>query len=187
MAMPVREHTVEQIRDRLRSMNTVLNKISYLESALNVAGFSFELKRFLWGELANLYSERKMFERAARAMANKAGAEVTLRSKTDSYLVAAEFYSKALKVDLADDMFARAVRDADLSNKTRIKLARKNIYLTMARDLESKGRKASAVKFYEKLVKMNLEDFEKREIKEKLLMMYKALGMFREAKILGEK
>lgn len=184
MTMPIREHTIEQIKERLDSMNTTLNKINYLESALNVSGFSFELKRYLWKELAELYVERKMFERAARAMANKAGTEVTVRDKIDSYVTAAEFYAKSGKVEDADNMFIRAVRDADDSNKTRIKLARKNIYMASAEELERKGRKASAIKFYEKLIKMNLEDFEKKAIIDKLIGTYKALGMFREAKLL---
>jgi hypothetical protein len=66
----------------------------------------------------------------------------------------------------------------------RVKLARKNIYLLSAKELENKGRKASAVKFYEKLIKMNLEDIEKTVIKEKLMGTYKSLGMFREMRLL---
>ena len=59
-----------------------------------------------------------------------------------------------------------------------------NVYLISAQELERKGKKASAVKFYEKLIKMNLEDVEKLEIKHKLLDTYNALGKFREARLL---
>ena len=58
MGIPIREHTLEAIEDRLNSMNTVLNKINYLESALNVTGFSFELKRFLWKTIILCKSNR---------------------------------------------------------------------------------------------------------------------------------
>jgi tetratricopeptide (TPR) repeat protein len=185
MAIQVRERTIEEIQDKLGEMSTALNKIGYLESALNIAGLSFEIKRFLWEELSGLYQERKMFERAARAMANKAGMEVTFRDKIDSYITAAELFARIGKVDDADDMFVRASRDANTEQKSKVRLARKNIYSVSAKELESKGKKASAVKFYEKLIKMNLEDVEKVEIKEKLLATYKALGMFREAKLLA--
>jgi len=184
MGIQVRESTIEEFEEKMAEMNTALNKIGYLESALNVAGLSFEIKRFLWSELARLYEERKMFERAARAMANKAGIEVAFRDKIDSYLTAAELYARIGKVDDADDMFVRASRDANNEQKMRVRLARKNIYLISAHELESKGKKASAVKFYEKLIKMRLEDIEKNEIKEKLISTYNALGMFREAKLL---
>jgi len=185
MAVQVRESTIEEFKEKLAEMNTALNKISYLESALKVAGFSFEIKRFLWGELAKLYEERKMFERAARAMANKAGVEVMFKDKIDSYITAAEFYSKIGKVDDADDMFLRASRDGNDEQKMAIRLARKNVYSVSASELERKGKKASAVKFYEKLIKMRLEDVEKDEIKEKLIKTYTALGMFREAKLIS--
>jgi len=184
MGIQVRESTIEEFEEKLTEMNTALNKIGYLESALNVAGLSFEIKRFLWSELARLYEERKMFERAARAMANKAGIEIAFRDKIDSYLTAAELYARIGKVDDADDMFVRASRDANNEQKMRVRLARKNIYLISAHELESKGKKASAVKFYEKLIKMRLEDIEKNEIKEKLISTYNALGMFREARLL---
>ena len=64
-------------------------------------------------------------------------------------------------------MFVRAGRDANNSEKVKIKLARKNIYFVLAKDLEAKGKRKGAVKFYEKLVKMNLDDVERDEIREK--------------------
>ena len=185
MTIQVREQTIEEIKEKVGEMNTFLNKINYLESAVRVPGFSFEIKRFLWDMLCGLYKERKMFERAARAMSARAGMEVSFRDKIDSYLTAAELFAKVGKIDDAEEMFVRAGRDANVEEKTKIKLARKNIYLVLAKGLEAKGRRAGAVKFYEKLIKMNLDDIERDEISEKLLRMYKALGMFREAKLLG--
>jgi tetratricopeptide (TPR) repeat protein len=184
MGIQVREKSVEKIEVRLAEMNTALNKIMYLESALNVAGFDFEIKRFIWRELSELYEERKMFERAARAMSNKAGMDIAFRERVNDYICAAELFSRAGKVEDSDEMFSRALRDADVEQRAKIKLARKNIYSIAAKELESKGKKASAVKFYERLIKMDLEDVEKVEIKSKLLKTYNALGMFREAKLL---
>jgi imidazolonepropionase-like amidohydrolase len=184
MGVQVRERTIEEIEEKLAEMNTDLNKISYLESALKAVSFSYEIKRFFWGELSKLYGGRKMFDRAAKAMANKAGAEVMSKEKIDSYITAAELYSRAGKVDDSDDMFLRASRDGNDEQKRAIRLARKNVYLVSAHELERKGKKASAAKFYEKLIKMNLEEFEKKEIKEKLISTYKALAMFREARLL---
>jgi len=184
MNVQVRERDIDDIKEKLATMNTALNKISYLESALKETGFDFEIKRFLWKQIAELYSERKMYDRAARAMANKAALEVTFSSKIESYLAAAELYAKTGRVDDADQMFILATRDADDRQKIKIKLARKNIFLTIAKELEGKGKKASAAKFYEKLIKMNLEEIEKNEIKGKLIRTYKALGMFREARLL---
>ena len=185
MVVQVREKTIEAIEGKLSEMSTDLNKINYLESVLRVTGFSFEIKRFLWEKLSEFYENRKMFEKSAKAMGNKAGMEIVFKNKIDSYVTAAELFSRAGKVDDADEMFVRAMRDANIEQKARVKLARKNIYLISARELESRGKRASAVKFYEKLIKMNLEEIEKVEIKEKLLKSYNALGLFREAKLLA--
>ena len=40
MGIQVREKTIEEIELRLSGMNTVLNKINYLESAIKLAGFN---------------------------------------------------------------------------------------------------------------------------------------------------
>ncbi|MFH1238081.1 MAG: hypothetical protein ABIH79_02640 [archaeon] len=184
MVIQVRERTVEEIEGRLAEMDTALNKINYLESVLKATSFSFEIKRFLWKELAGLYEERGMFEKSAKAMANKAGMEISFRDKIDSYITAAELFSRVGKVDDADDMFVRAGRDANVEQRMKVKLARKNVYLISAHELERKGKKAHAAKFYERLIKMDLEEVEKSEIKQKLLSTYKALGLFREAKLI---
>lgn len=186
MVVQVRERTVGEIERKLAGINTSLNKIIYLESALTISGLSFEIKRFIWKELAKLYEDRKMFEKAARAMSNRAGVEVLVRERIDSYIMAAELFSKVGKVDEADDMFLRALRDADAEQNVKIKLARKNIFSIAAKDLEKKGKKASAVRFYEKLIKMNLDNAEKVLIKDRLIEIYTALGMSREARLLGD-
>lgn len=184
MGIFVREKTVNEIKQKLLAMGSSHNKINYLESALRETGFTFEIKRFLWGELAKLYAQGLMYDKAAKAMANRAGIEVTFRDKIDSYIIAAEYFSRAGKVDDAEEMFIRATREANTEQKLRVNLAKKNIYLVCARELERKGKKASAVKFYEKIIKMNLEEIEKKQIKEKLISTYKSLGFFREAKLI---
>ncbi|MFA5060861.1 MAG: hypothetical protein WC494_00920 [Candidatus Pacearchaeota archaeon] len=184
MAIRIKEESINEIKERLATMQTDLNKIIYLESALRETGFTFEMKRFIWKELGELYAGRKMFEKAAKAYSNKAGVDVIIKDKIESYVSSAEFFSKGGKVDDADEMFSRAMREANSEQRNRIGLAKKNIYLVCAKNLEKKGKKATAMRFYEKLIKTDLEEVEKKEIKEKLLSTYKALGHFREAKLL---
>ncbi len=180
----VKEKTIGEIREKIKEMNTDLNKINYLESALKVAGFTFEIKRQIWGLLADLYENRKMFDKAGKAMANKAGVEILIKEKLESYLKAGELFAKAGRIDDVDDMFTRAMRDANYEQAMKIKLARKNIYFVSAQDLERQNKKASAVKYYERLIKMDLDELEKKQIKEKLIETYKALGKFREIELL---
>ena len=184
MIIQVRERTLDEIKKKVIEMNTDLNKITYLESALKETGFSFEIKRFLWGELAKLYVGRKMFEKAARAQANRASMEVTTREKMESYITSAEYFAKIGKIDTCEDMFIRASREGTPELNARVKLARRNIYFACAKELEETGKRAGAVKFYEKLMKMELDSLEKTMIKDKLKKAYNGLGLFREAKML---
>ncbi len=178
------ENSREEILSELSKMRTDLNKISYLEKTLRL-NYSFEVKRFILAELVKLYEERLMFDKAAVAMSNRAGIDITFREKIESYLKAGELYARAGKIEDSEAMFTRAVRDASIEQKAKILLARKNIYITSAKNLERVGKRASALKFYEKLIKMKLNDLEKQEIKQKLLDMYKRLGKFKEAELLA--
>ncbi len=184
MSILIKEKNLEEIQSKLLQMNTDLNKLSYLESALKEQGFSFEIKRHLWGLTAKLYEDRKMLEKAAKAMANKAAMEITQKERIESYLKSAELYAKCGKVDEAENIFIRATRESTTEQQAKIKLAQKNIYLTFAKELETNNKKASALKFYEKLIKMKIDPLEKTLIKQKLFSTYKALGMFREAKLI---
>jgi len=47
MGIQIRETTIEEIEKKLVGMQTDLNKIGYLESAVKETGFSFEIKRYL--------------------------------------------------------------------------------------------------------------------------------------------
>jgi len=183
MGIQIRERTIDEIEAKIGFMTTSLNKIAYLESALK-EGFTFDIKQKLWKILAGLYEERRMFDKAGKAMMNKAVIDFTFRDKIESYLAAAELYAKAGRVEDSEDMFTRATRDATEEQKLKIRLARKNIYFVSARDLEKRFKKASALKFYELLIKMPLDEIEKNEVKEKLILTYRALGRFNDARLL---
>jgi len=184
MGISIREKSVEEIEAKLVGMTTDLNQIAYLESALK-ADLTYDVKRFIWDKLVELYEARGMFDKAGRAMQGKAGVEVSFKDKIESYLSAGELYAKAKKLEDAEEMFLRAYRNAKGDEKLRIKLAMKNIFLVSAHDLEKKGKRLGAVKYYEKLIKMPLDELEKKEIKEKLVGGYRALGRFKDAELVG--
>jgi tetratricopeptide (TPR) repeat protein len=184
MSINVRETNLEEIKARLNEMNTGLNKINYLEAVLSSGGFSLEIRRFLFGELALHLEEIRMLERAAKAIANKAEIEPMKKDKIEGFLQAAELYSQLGKVEEADEMFRKALRDTTDIDHSRVVLARKNIYMKFAKELETKLKRASALKFYERLYKMRLDETEKENVKQHLLAMYKALGLFSEAKMI---
>lgn len=180
----IKNDVIEDIKEKLPKMNTSLNKVSFLENTLREKSYSFETKRFILTELIELYKSMKMYQKAAKMTSNKATIEITKRNKVNTYLDAAELYSKLGDIENAELMFSNASREATPDLKVGVILAKKNIYTQFADQSEKAGRKASAVKFYEHLIRMDIDEGEKNEMKEKLKKYYNALGMFREAKLL---
>ena len=183
--MDVREKTKEEVEYRLSEITNDLTKINYLESIISGTSFGFELKRFVWAKLVEAYESRGMFDKAAKALSNKASIDVTFKEKIEDYLGAAEIYATKLgKIEDSEEMFKRALRESNSEQRKVIFLTRKNIYFATATNLKKDGKIAAAGKFYEKLLKMNLEDIEKQEAKEGLIKIYRSLGKFREIELL---
>jgi len=182
MEISIKDKNIKEIDDQLSNINTDLNKIYFLEGLLKNPKPSLDYKRYIFEKISELNEGRKMYEKAARYMTQKATIEIASKDKMESYLKAAELYAICGKIDDSEQMFFRAKRECRFEEQGRIELAKKNIFLTFAEDLEKKGKKASASKFYEHLMRMRLEPQEKQFVKEKLISTYKALGLFREAK-----
>lgn len=184
MDISIKDRSIKEVDEQLSKMNTDLNKIYFLEKILKNPKPSLDYKRYVLEKISELNENRKMYEKAARYMLQKATIEIASKDKMESYLKAAELYATAGKLEDSEQMFVRAKRECRLEEQGKIELAKKNIFITFAEELEKKGKKASASKFYEHLIKMKLEPQEKQNIKEKLISTYKALGLFREIKLI---
>ncbi len=185
--MQVREKTKEEITAKLSTMKTPLTRMDYLESIMK-SDFPYDVQRLIFDELAKAYEERIMYDKAARVFSMKGGIEVTQNKKVEAYLRAAELFAKAWKIEEIEAMYVRALREAETNEKKReIKLAIKNIFLVNASELEKKQKRSGALKFYEKLMKIDLDESEKSQVKEKLIAIYKSLGKFREVAMLQGK
>ena len=183
MVIRVAEKSLKEVEERLQKIGTPLIQIQYLESVLSKSFLDLESKRVLWKKLADLYSSRKMFEKAAKALIKKASIEITQSQKADDYITSAEYYVKIGKIQDSEHLFFKALRDCPDKRQT-IRLARKNIYSAYAKIFEREMKKTSAMKLYEQLLKTDLEEIEKKEVKKKLKQLYLSLGMFREARLI---
>jgi len=181
MEIRVIEKNVKEVEEKLRSMTSDLSKISYMESALK-GNMTFDVKRFLYDRLAEIYSGRKMFDRAALAVANKIAITITFREKIETYLRAGELFAKAGRVIDAEHMFNKALGEANVSEKEVIRKKAKETFLIEAQDLEKAGKRATAIIFYERLLGMGLIEQERQTIKQKIIPVYKALGEFAKAR-----
>jgi len=76
----------------------------------------------------------------------------------------------------------KAMNQANTIEKQGIYFTIKDFYKKQAEVYEKEMKRAHAVRIYEKLLEMKLNDSEREEIKEKLLYLYEKLGKFEEAK-----
>lgn len=182
--MRVIETNLEQVKDKLSTIRTNLTKAEYLESVFK-KDISIDVKRFSLETLSEIYTEDRMYLKAAKALSNKARFDLTFKEKINSYVRAAELFSRAGSIEDAEEMFGRAAREANEVQKLDIVRNRKEIYFNSVSQLEKEGKRASVLKFYEHLLKMRLSPEEKTAVKEKLINTYKLLGRFKDAEILS--
>jgi tetratricopeptide (TPR) repeat protein len=186
MEIRVKEKSLREVEEKLNSMTNDLSKISYMESALK-ENVTFDVKRFLYDKLAEIFSQRKMYDRAALAISNKITITTTFREKMETYVHAGELFAKAGRVVDAEHMFNKALGEANTIEKEKIKQKVREVFFKNAEHLERAGKRASAVVFYERLLGMGLDEKERNSIKEKILLIYKALGEFSKARTLEGK
>lgn len=181
------EHNFQEVKARFDSLSTDLMKMEYLESVLKVNEFGMDIRKFVFFNLGDLYAKRLMYEKAAKAYFGKAGFDSTYREKIDSLMKAGENYARSGNLMGAEDMFARAMREANAEQKKAIEVGKIQIFVKIAEELEKKARMSNAVKFYEELLKMKVSDSDKAKIKAKLIDYYKRMGKFVDAKLVESK
>ena len=181
------EHNFQEVKARFDSLSTDLIKMEYLESVLKMNEFGMDVRKFVFFNLGDLYAKRLMYEKAAKAFYSKSGFDSTYREKIDSLMKAGEQFARAGNLISAEDMFARATREANGDQKKSIEVGKIQIFVKIAEEFEKKARMTNAVKFYEELLKMKVSDSDKAKIKAKLIDYYKRMGKFVDAKMVESK
>ena len=139
-----------------------------------------DVRKFVHQKLGEIYESKGMFVDAAKMCHNVAIACLAFSDKRNYHLKEAELYISAGKYDEVDQAMKKAMREANAPEKAEIFVTIKEFYKKQAEELEIKRRKNQATKIYEKLLRMDVSNIEKQEIKTKLLELYDNLGMVRE-------
>ncbi len=178
--MLVKETTKEEIEAKASKMSDFL-KMEYFESSLKQhRETSFEIKKYVSTQLANLYEKRSMFSEAAKNMNAIADISSTFNEKRIAFIRVIDLYIKAGTYDRADDAFKKAMACANTLEKEEIKSQTKEWYKIQAQNHEKAQKNGNALKAYEKLYSLDLNDSEKQATKQKLLLLYNRLGKIRE-------
>lgn len=142
---------------------------------------AMETKKFIFLKLAELYESARILPDAAKMYDNAADLSIAYTEKIKYYLKEAETFSKLGAFDRVDIAMKKALSEANIREKEDIMFSIKQFYKTQAMVCEKEAKRNQAAKFYEKLLELRITDQERKEIKEKLMNLYKALGKVREA------
>ena len=176
--MKLEEFTRRAIEEKISAMGDYV-KIGYLNNCLK-RNLDFDSRRFVLTTLSILYEDRKMFADAGKMINFAAEINTTFNGKIHDYLKSVELFVKSGNYDEAELATKKALASANLSQKNEIKRRCKEMFKTQVKEYLSKDKRKNAVEVYEILLKLDLNESEKLEIREKLLPLYESLGRVRE-------
>lgn len=143
-----------------------------------------DMRKFAYLKLAEIYEKKKMFEDLVKSYRNAAMNSTIFREKIEYFVEEAKAHIRKIDFIEADKAIKRAFSEATIEQKKKIVEEIRAFYKKTAKEFEKELKRNQASKVYEKLLKMNVSDEEKQEIKEKLKELYGRLGKVREIKLL---
>jgi tetratricopeptide (TPR) repeat protein len=137
---------------------------------------TLDMKKFICIKLATLYEKVGMLTEAAKMYESAGIISIAFTEKMKHFVKEAELYIKTGSFDRADEAMKKAMGQANSIEKQNIYTSIKEFYKRQAEVYEKELRRNHAAIIYEKLLEMKISDQERKEIKEKLLVLYDKLG-----------
>lgn len=141
---------------------------------------ALETKKFVFLKLAALYEKAKMLNDAAKMYDNAAELSIPFAEKIKHHMKETALYAKTGSFDKVELAMRKALGQANSREKEDVHASVKMFYKEQAKTCEAELKRNQAVRFYEKILEMRISEQERREIREKLLELYKKLGKVRE-------
>jgi len=137
-------------------------------------------RKFILEILSDIYESKRMYTESAKIHNNLAIASIALSQKRAHYIKEAELYIKAGRFGEVDEAIKKAISEANSREREEVHIIVKQMYHTQAEIYEKEGRSNHALKIYEKLLEMNITDFEREAIKNRLMPLYEKLGKLKQ-------
>ncbi len=175
---PIDEKTPGEIEKRIEGQGDFV-KMSYLQRALN-SRLGLDARKFVLLRLAGIYEDRKMFMEASKSIRDAAEINVTFRDKIRDFMKSVELSIRGGDYLEADRTFAKALALGNSLEKLEMKGNFKNYYLNQAKFLLNKDKRKHSKEIYERILALDLDIGERRQVQKILLGLYEKLGMVRE-------
>jgi tetratricopeptide (TPR) repeat protein len=141
---------------------------------------SQDIRRICFVKLVEIYERRNMFFEAANLYDKLAEIAMNSFDRINYLLKEADCYIKSGIFEKADATVTKLAEYAKSAEKNRIMIYISQAYKRQAEVYEREKRRNKAAKTYEKLLTMNIPEDEKKEVNQRLSVLYKELGMIDE-------
>ena len=145
---------------------------------------ALDTKKFVFLKLAGLYEKVRMLNDSAKMYDNAAGISIAFVEKIKHYMKETELYARLGAFDRVEQAIKKAMAQANSREREEMKVSVKIFYKEQAKICEAEVRRNQATRFYEKILEMRISEQERKEVKEKLLELYKKLGKLHEYQLL---
>lgn len=150
-------------------------KVDYLTRFLK-EDIPIDMKKFVYSKLAETYQVMKLFGDAAEIFKSLSILSMTFTEKRKNYIKGCKLYIRAGNFNKAEEFLQKAMSQSNSIEKKEIYEEIKNFYKKVAEIYERNLKRNSASRVYEKILEMRISDFERKEIREKLIKLYEKLG-----------
>ena len=182
---PIAERTRSEIDAKIKTMGEYV-KMSYLQRAVK-SQLDFDTRKFVLLELTRIYGQKGMFLDAAKTMRAAAEITTTFREKIGQFMKAVEFNIKGNNFEDAERMFAQSLALGNDSEKWEMKQLYKQFHFNQVQVYLKNDRRNNAKEIYQKMLSLDLNSDEKKEVQNRLLELYYKLGNVREYHALKDK
>ena len=149
-------------------------KIYYLERLAKEKG-DISVKKFCYNKLALMYLARGMHSKAADNLESASRFALSYDEKVKIMMDEIKILTDGSDYSRAEAVFDKVVSLANPVKKNDLRKQLVNIYKVRAVELEKVMKSVAALLVFERIFKMG-DDIDRRDAKEKLLLLYRKLG-----------
>ena len=154
-------------------------KIDYLQKFLSKAK-SLEMRKFILLKTSEIYEDKGMLNEAARMCDSASHISIKDFEKVSLHMRESGLYIKSGYFEHADLAFKKALSFASQREKDEIKKSLKEFYFKQGEAFEKSQRRSNAIKLYEKMQTIGLDEVEKARIRERLIDLYEKTGRLKD-------
>jgi tetratricopeptide (TPR) repeat protein len=177
--MIVQEKTKQEVMAKAEKMSDFL-KMEYLESVI-LKITDKDTLRYCFLELSRLYEKRHMYTDSIKYLERFEELCILKEEKFDAYLKEIELLIKGELYDRVDFAYNKIKETLTPSEKDKLKEKMITLFKQEGEKQEKLSRYRIAMKAYEKLLKLLDKNLGAVDIKRRLAIIYKKLGMIRES------